>query len=300
MGTELARANSVLDRILSSYGFSTQKELSERLDIARNSISGWLQRDSIPSSVIVRCNLDTGADVNWLLNGQLENASSGGAQDMNTIQNNKFEGQTRFKDVLASGGKAVLERMLQAYGFTMQKELGDLMGLSSGTISTWIRREYFPGDAVVACALDTGASLRWLATGEGNMYPQSANQNADIEKEQIETIEVKSQKLLDGILIETGMARIDKNIFKMVNPNDVCITDSNSTYLVDFTNTTLGDGVRLIDIDGFKTFYLVTRKPGNRLILRNSNNSNASDIECDANSVKSVGSIKHTIIHNVR
>lgn len=300
MGTELARANSVLDRILSSYGFSTQKELSERLDIARNSISGWLQRDSIPSSVIVRCNLDTGADVNWLLNGQLENSSSVGGQEMHIAQNNKFEGPTFFKDVLASGGKAVLERMLQAYGFTMQKELGDLMGLSSGTISTWIRREYFPGDAVVACALDTGVSLRWLATGEGNMYTQSTNQNADIEKEQTKTIEVKSQKLLDGILIETGITRIDKNIFKMVNPDDVCITDSNSTYLVDFTNTTLGDGVRLIDIDGFKTFYLVTRKPGNRLMLRNSNNSNASDIECDANSVKSVGSIKHTIIHNVR
>lgn len=300
MGTELARANSVLDRILSSYGFSTQKELSERLDIARNSISGWLQRDSIPSSVIVRCNLDTGADVNWLLNGQLENASSVGGQEAHVTQNNKFEGQTRFKDVLASGGKPVLERMLQAYGFTMQKELGDLMGLSSGTISTWIRREYFPGDAVVACALDTGASLRWLATGEGSMYPKSAYQNADLEKELTDTIEVKSQKIIDGILIDTGITKIDKNIFKMVNPDDVCITDNNSTYLVDFTNTTLGDGVRLIDIDGFKTFYLVTRKPGNKLILRNSNFSNATDIECDANSVKSVGSIKHTIIHNVR
>jgi len=36
------------------------------------------------------------------------------------------------------GGKAVLTRMLQAYGFGMQKELGDLYGLSSGTISTWV------------------------------------------------------------------------------------------------------------------------------------------------------------------
>src|SRR5471030_1962473 len=63
------------------------------------------------------------------------------------------------------GGKAVLGRMLQAYGFSMQKELGDLYGLSSGTISTWVRREYFPGDVVIACALDTGVSLRWLATG---------------------------------------------------------------------------------------------------------------------------------------
>lgn len=60
------------------------------------------------------------------------------------------------------GGKAVLTRMLQAYGFSMQKELGDLYGLSSGTISTWVRRDIL-GDVVVACALDTGVSLRWLA-----------------------------------------------------------------------------------------------------------------------------------------
>lgn len=300
MGTELARATSVLDRILSSYGFTTQKELSEHLEIARNSISGWLQRDSIPSSVIVKCNLDTGADVNWLLNGQFEKASCDKAQEAVEMQKIKFDGQTHFKEVQASGGKAVLERMLEAYGFTMQKELGDLMGLSSGTISTWIRRDYFPGDAVVTCALDTGASLRWLATGEGNMHPKSDNQNSNREEEQTEFIEVKSQKLLDGTLIDIGTTRLDNKIFKMVNSNDVCVTDSNNTYLVDFTNTTLGDGIRLIDIDGFKTFYSVIRKPGNRLILRNGNNSNSSDIECDANSVKSVGSIKHTIIHNIR
>ena len=67
-------------------------------------------------------------------------------------------------------GKAVLQRMLDASGFTMQKQLGDMHELSSGTISTWIRRDYFPGDVVVACALDTGVSLRWLATGKGSKY----------------------------------------------------------------------------------------------------------------------------------
>lgn len=49
------------------------------------------------------------------------------------------------------------------------KELGDLLGISSGTISTWVRRDFFPGDVVVTCALDTGVSLEWLATGKGQM-----------------------------------------------------------------------------------------------------------------------------------
>lgn len=70
---------------------------------------------------------------------------------------------------MGNGGKTVLRRILDAYGFNMQKELGDLLGISSGTISTWVRRDFFPGDVVVTCALDTGVSLEWLATGKGQM-----------------------------------------------------------------------------------------------------------------------------------
>lgn len=45
---------------------------------------------------------------------------------------------------MANGGRAVLRRILDAYGFTLQKELGDLLGISSGTISTWVRRDFSP------------------------------------------------------------------------------------------------------------------------------------------------------------
>lgn len=65
------------------------------------------------------------------------------------------------------GGKAVLQRILDAYGFTMQKQLGDLHELSSGTISTWVRRNFFPGDVVVACALDTGGVFTLVGNREG-------------------------------------------------------------------------------------------------------------------------------------
>lgn len=73
-------------------------------------------------------------------------------------------------DELEGWKKQCCSASLDAYGFTMQKQLGDLHELSSGTISTWVRRNFFPGDVVVACALDTGVSLRWLATGKGNKF----------------------------------------------------------------------------------------------------------------------------------
>ena len=84
-----------------------------------------------------------------------------------------------------------MRRILFAYGCTMQKDLGDLLGISSGTISTWVRRDFFPGDVVVACALDTGVSLAWLATGKGEMWE---NKNEPISNR----LEIKKCKLESG------------------------------------------------------------------------------------------------------
>jgi hypothetical protein len=114
----------------------------------------------VPGNVFVECAIETGADIEWLVTGELAKANSTRAT---------LKGQALYEEVMASGGKPVLRRILDAYGFSMQKELGDLLGISSGTISTWVRRDFFPGDVVVTCALDTGVSLEWLATGKGQM-----------------------------------------------------------------------------------------------------------------------------------
>lgn len=51
---------AVIERVLSSYGVGTQKELSEILGIAPNNISSWQQRGSVPGYVIINCALTTG------------------------------------------------------------------------------------------------------------------------------------------------------------------------------------------------------------------------------------------------
>lgn len=49
------------------------------------------------------------------------------------------------------GGESAVQRLMQAYGFTMKKQLGDHLGAGTGTISTWVKRDYFPGEAIVRC-----------------------------------------------------------------------------------------------------------------------------------------------------
>ncbi|WP_433689885.1 helix-turn-helix transcriptional regulator [Kosakonia cowanii] len=70
---------------------------------------------------------------------------------------------------LRRGGKAAIERMLEAYGFTTKQALCQQLEISSSTLANRYLRDTFPADYVIQCALETGASLQWLVTGESNL-----------------------------------------------------------------------------------------------------------------------------------
>ncbi|GAB7266411.1 hypothetical protein DZJ_29620 [Dickeya ananatis] len=73
--SDAVSAASVLERIMSSYGVKTQKELSEVTEIPTNTISNWVQRGNVPGNIILKCALDTGADAGWLVTGEFANAN---------------------------------------------------------------------------------------------------------------------------------------------------------------------------------------------------------------------------------
>ncbi|NEH19267.1 CI repressor [Pantoea agglomerans] len=181
------------------------------------------------------------------------------------------------------GGKAVLQRMLDAYGFTLQKQLGDLHELSSGTISTWIRRDYFPGDVVVACALDTGVSLRWLATGKGNKY------DTDSSKGRMQTL--TRFDISAGNLIENDKWVVDKALLTeaITSPNYIC--KGLDSWIVDFDSTSISNGRWLLSIDGDHDIYDVARIPGNKIKVSNS----GADFQCAVDEVNCIGQVHVTL-----
>ncbi|MCW2479155.1 phage repressor protein CI [Candidatus Symbiopectobacterium sp. NZEC135] len=277
MRLENANASDVLDRILSAYGFTMQKDLSEKLGIAKSNVASWLQRGQVPGNVIVQCALDTGADVNWLVTGEFENSNL-------KIRDARLKGKALYDQILASGGKAVLRRMLDAYGFSTQKELSDLLGISTATISTWVRRDFFPGDVVVACALDTGVSLEWLATGKGTASLDH-HTSADI----TDSIVIDKKMLLAGKL-EGGMScSIDKSFLPQnVNLEKLCYVQSGKNgWLVEMGESEISNGVWLLDIDGVLDVYSVSRRPGNKLRI----SGHDSEFDCATHEVQAKGLI---------
>lgn len=273
----IGAANGVLERLMSAYGVKMQKDLADLLGIAKHSVSGWVQRDAIPGNIIVRCCLDTGADINWLVSGELANANF-------ELQHSRLKGKELYDEIMTNGGKTVLRRILDAYGFTMQKELGDLLGISSGTISTWVRREFFPGDVVVACALDTGVSLEWLATGKGQMLDNPLSQNATQPA-------IKKCRLESGELKDAGEWLPDPSMVPDVHDKLIYLVGVTSSWLIDKAVLNVSNGRWLISIDGAFDVFDVIRLPGGKVRLSNKN----AEFECNLTDITPAGAVIFTL-----
>lgn len=76
-----------------------------------------------------------------------------------------------------SGGKEAITRILQAYGFSTRQALCDHLGVSQSTMANRWMRDTFPHDWLIACHLDTGASMLWLTTGQGTPTTKIINDN---------------------------------------------------------------------------------------------------------------------------
>ena len=61
------------------------------------------------------------------------------------------------------GGKDVIDRIQKAYGFAKRKDLGEHLGISPSTFSTWVSRSFFPAELVIRCVSETGARLDYVA-----------------------------------------------------------------------------------------------------------------------------------------
>lgn len=279
MSEENLNAQAIVERISAAYGVSSQKALADALDVPANNISSWLQRESIPYKAIVKCALDTGMDLHWIVSGEFANAKHDGEKPL--------QGKSLYDEMMATGGRPVLRRILDAYGFHMQKELGDLLDISSGTISTWVRRDFFPGDVVVACALDTGVSLRWLATGKGEMFEGRAPV-----AENPQVLMIPAFRHESGELKEEGEWALDNALAPASKDDLIFVQGLNSAWLVDRSvSQKISNGRWFVTIDDTIDVFDVLRLPGGKIRLTNA----AADFECHVSEITPFGRVVFTL-----
>lgn len=281
MGSDTGDVKQVIERLLISYGVRNRQAYSEITKVPLSTISNWVKSGKVPGDYLIQCTLDTGGDLKWLMEGiELTNVSF-------VPGNYPMQGMRLMDAMQNSGGKEILQRKMQAYGFTMQKEPGDHLGIPSGTMSAWVRREHFPGDVVIVCALDTGASLYWLATGIAGLYES----NMAVSTEQKLLVIIKKYRLENGELKKIGNWLADPSMIPENQDGLMFVEGMGKSWLVDISVENIANGRWLISIDGAKDVSNLIRMPGNKVRLTN----DSADFECNLSDITPSGRVIFTL-----
>lgn len=148
----------------------------------------------------------------------------------------------------------VLDRVIDAYGFTSKLQLAEHFDMASSSLSARFKRGVFPADMVVRCVAETGASLEWLATGYGNKF----------DDEELDIMKFPRKKLVDGQLYESGNVMFDKVFFRAGAPfpdEPFCVQDEKAQYILDREFAEVFDGEWLVNIEGKTSIRTLTRIP---------------------------------------
>lgn len=164
------------------------------------------------------------------------------------------------------GAKAAIERMVEAYGVKTKLALCDALGVTASALSNRQVRDSFPAEYVLKCALDTGASLRWLTYGQGEMFEQNVFTAPS-------ALAIPSKKLSGKQLHDGKILLLDKDFLPKNILNPLIIIDGRTQYITSTVYEEICDGAWVINIDGFISIRNVTRIPGGRVNISDNKTS---------------------------
>lgn len=148
----------------------------------------------------------------------------------------------------------VLDRVMEAYGFTQKMQLAELMNIAASSLSSRYKRGGLPADIMIKCMAETGVNLEWLATGQGRKF----------DNEELDILKVPRQKIVNGQLYDTGIVMLDKVIFQQGKPipeNPVCVLDAITQYIVEKNFSEVYDDEWLVEVEGKTSVRTLTRIP---------------------------------------
>lgn len=61
---------NVVNRLVQAYGQKTVKSMCDQIGVSVSVVANRIQRNTFPYDLIVKCVLETGADLKWLCTGQ--------------------------------------------------------------------------------------------------------------------------------------------------------------------------------------------------------------------------------------
>ncbi|QPB43041.1 phage repressor protein CI [Rodentibacter haemolyticus] len=180
-----------------------------------------------------------------------------------------------------SGGRAAISRLMKAYGVTKRKELGVRLDVPVGTFSTWCKRDFFPADLIIRCAIETGARLNYLVCGQEPIWDKSSD-----------------LKYFNAIRVENGQAFIidNKPLFLPYLPNldsresydkVFCVVEDNKTYFATSDYGNLVDGDYFVIVENSHLIRYITVLPAGKIRV----DGGKFSFECELSDIDVVGKV---------
>lgn len=192
--------------------------------------------------------------------------------------NEMQKGITKFNFSSQSGGRDVITRILDAYGFKSRQSLCNHLGVSQSTMANRWMRDTFPHDWVIACHLDTGTSVLWLSTGHGDA--------SKVDTSSQEThLEIKN--ITDGVLTSGGYISYDPTLLPKHTSSLFAVTFERQMFILEKYSGEINDGMWLIKIDGLASVRQLYRFPKGRVRIENGKAS----FECDVSEIQILGKV---------
>ncbi|WP_213192174.1 phage repressor protein CI [Klebsiella aerogenes] len=185
---------------------------------------------------------------------------------------------------IKTGAREAVERICEAYGFTSRLQLSNYLGMSASALSTRIMRDNFPADLVLLCALETGASIEWLTTGEGVTFDPVAS----------DTSRIPAFKIDGADLVRQSSFLFDKAMLPNYKGELQIITDGNTRYFVDIAPHSNTDGKFLIEYSGTKSIKDLVVLPGDKLRI----DWGKYPLDCNVSDVTLLGKVVATYLIN--
>lgn len=167
-----------------------------------------------------------------------------------------------------SGAKEVLDRVLQAYGFTTKLALAEHLGIASSSLANRYSRGHFPSDIVIRCMADTQASLQWLATGKGDALSGTAALSVSEDSPDVNAISLSRQRLEGGKLVDLARITMETRFFESwpgAIEQPLMVLEGSQQYIAEQAFSEIVDGHWLVSLEGQVSIRSLTRIPPGRV-----------------------------------
>ncbi|MEZ8343433.1 phage repressor protein CI [Vibrio cyclitrophicus] len=179
-------------------------------------------------------------------------------------------------------GRKFTEKLKDVTGCKTYGLLADHYGIPSSTFSTWHHHNRTGFELIVREHLASGASVRYLALGEGEPF-----QNNEIVTpiNSIEKLAIVNGKLEKVGTVEIGLSTLSD--FGLVQDSLIVIEQDGCHLYINKAESQPASGDYLIDIDGVLSVNYLQRLPGKKLAIA----FGASTIEVSEEDIKVLGRV---------